>query len=115
MVKKYEPRQKDIVFIDFNPTKGHEQKGLRPCIVISNNIFNRNTKMVIVCPITSNEKEFPTHYLLTKCKKIHGSALCEHIRSIDYEIRNLKFVEKCTDEDFNNIITLLKACIEDDN
>ena len=113
MVGKYIPKQGDIAFVDFNPTKGHEQEGLRLCIVISNNVFNKYTKMVIVCPITSNEKEFPTHYLLKNTQKINGSVLCEHIRSIDYEIRNLKFVEKCNNEDFNNIIMLLNSCIEE--
>ena len=113
MVKKYIPKKGDIAFLDFNPTKGHEQAGIRPCIVISNNVFNKNTKMAIVCPITSNEKEFPTHYILSKTKKIHGSVLCEHIRSIDFETRNLKFVEKCNTDDFDNIILLLNSCIED--
>ena len=113
MVGKYIPKQGDIAFLDFNPTKGHEQAGKRPCIVISNNVFNKNTKMAMVCPITSNEKEFPTHYLLKNTKKIHGSVLCEHIRSIDCESRDLKFVEKCKSDDFDNIIMLLKACIEE--
>ena len=75
MVKKYIPKQRDIVFLDFNPTKGHEQAGERPAIVVSNNVFNENTKMVIVFPITSNRKEFPTHYLLEDTKKITGSVL----------------------------------------
>lgn len=113
MVKKYIPEQGDIVLLDLNPTKGHEQRGFRPAIVISTNVFNRNTKMVIVCPITSNEKEFPTHYILEDTKNVHGSVLCEHIRSIDYEIRNLKFVEKLSENDFISIITLLNACIEE--
>ena len=113
MVKKYIPEQGDIVFLDFNPIKEHEQSGFRPAIVISTNVFNQNTKMVIVCPITSNEKEFPTHYILEDTKKVHGSVLCEHIRSIDYEIRNLKFVEKLSENDFISIITLLNACIEE--
>lgn len=113
MVKKYIPKQGDIVFLDFNPTIGHEQKGFRPAVVISNNIFNINTKMVMVCPITSNEKEFPTHYKLEDTKKVHGAVLCEHIRSIDYEIRNLNFVEKLSNNDFISIITLLNACIEE--
>ena len=112
MVNKYIPKQGDIVFLDFNPTKGHEQKGARPAIVISNNVFNINTKMVIVCPITSNNKEFPTHYLLEDTKKIYGSVLCEHLRSIDYEIRNLKFIEKASDNDLLSVIMLSNACIE---
>ena len=52
MVKKYIPKQGDVVFLDFKPAKGHEQPGFRPAVVISNNVFNENTKMVIVCPIT---------------------------------------------------------------
>ncbi len=111
MVKNYIPEQGDIVFLDFDPTKGHEQKGFRPAIVISNEVFNKNTKMVILCPITSNEKEFPTHYLLLDSKKVKGSVLCEHIRSIDYEARNLKFVEKASNEDFENILDLIDACM----
>ncbi len=111
MVKNYIPSQGDIVFIDFDPTKGHEQKGYRPAVVISNDIFNKNTKMVIVCPITSNDKDFPTHYNLKNSKKVKGSVLCEHIRSIDYEIRKLKYVEKTNNEDFENIKDLLDACL----
>ena len=107
------PKQGDICYLDFDPVKGHEQKGYRPAIVISNKVFNKNTKMVIVCPITSNEKEFPTHYLLKDTKKVHGSVLCEHVRSIDYEIRNLKFVEKVSDDEFEDIMNLFNACLEE--
>lgn len=113
MVKKYIPKQGDIVFLDFNPTRGHEQAGIRPAVVVSTNIFNQYTKMVIVCPITSNNKEFPTHYKLEDSKNVNGSVLCEHVRSIDYEVRNLKFVEKLSDNDFISIITLLNACFEE--
>lgn len=113
MVKKYIPEQGDVVFLDFNPIKGHEQNGFRPAVVISTNVFNKNTKMAIVCPITSNEKEFPTHYKLEDTRNIRGSVLCEHIRSMDYEIRNFKFVEKLSENDFISIITLLNACIEE--
>ena len=112
MVKGYVPKQGDIIFLNFSPTKGHEQTGKRPAIVISSNVFNVNTKMVIVCPISSNNKYFPTHYLLSDTKKIHGSVLCEHIRSIDYEDRQVKFVERASDMDLVSVITLMNACIE---
>jgi mRNA interferase MazF len=109
---KYIPKQGDIVYLDFNPTKGHEQKGKRPAIVVSNDVFNINTKMVILCPITSNTKEFPTHYKLEDTKKIKGSVLCEHMRSIDYEIRKIKFIEHTSDNDLLSVIMLTTACIE---
>ena len=113
MVKKYIPEQGDIIYLDFNPTKGHEQKGARPAIVISNNIFNEYTKMAFVCPITSNQKEFPTHYNLFETKKIYGAVLCEHIKSIDYETRNIKFIEKASEKDLLSVIMLTNACIEE--
>ena len=113
MVNEYIPHQGDIVFLDFNPTKGHEQKGYRPALVISNYTFNKHTKMSILLPITSNNKEFPTHYLLKNTNIVKGSVLCEHIRSIDYEIRNIKFVEKASNNDLLSVIILMNACIED--
>ena len=94
MVKKYIPKRRDIVYLNFNPIKGHEQRGFRPALVISSDVFNDFTKMVIVCPISTNTKDFPTHYLLKDNKKVNGSVLCEHLRSIDYEIRNLKYVDR---------------------
>lgn len=112
MVRNYYPKQSDILFLDFNPTLGHEQKGYRPAIVISNNVFNDNTKMAMVLPISSNIKEFPTHHILKTSKKISGAVLCEHIKSIDYEARNIKYVETLNEDEFNEIIDLFNACIE---
>lgn len=112
MVKNYIPKQGDIVYFDFNPTKGHEQKGNRPAIIVSINIFNEKTKMVMACPITSNTKDFPTHYLLEDTKKIKGSVLCEHIRSIDYDARKVSFVEKASENDLISVLMLINACLE---
>ena len=109
---KYIPKQGDLVYIDFNPIKSHEQSGNRPAIVISNNIFNTKTNMVILCPISSNIKEFPTHYILEDSKKIKGSVLCEHIRSIDYDARKIKYVESASENDLLSVIMLTNACIE---
>ena len=50
---------------------------------------------------------------LEDTKNIHGAVLCEHIRSIDYESRNVKFVEKLSDNDLISIIALFNACIEE--
>ena len=112
MVKTYIPKKGDVVYLDFNPTKGHEQKGSRPAVVLSNDIFNQYTNMVILCPITSNMKDFPTHYKLEDTKKIKGSVMCEHARSIDYKTRNVKYIEKLSDNDLMSIQMLYTACIE---
>ena len=103
---KYIPKQGDIVYFDLNPVKGHEQGGYRPAVVLSTNKFNKFNNMILCCPITSNNKFFPSHYELQKPKKIKGSVLCEHIRSIDFDERNVEFVEKVSSFDFNNIMSL---------
>jgi len=108
----YIPKQGDICYMDFAPTKGHEQTGLRPAVVISTDKFNKYTNMAIICPITTNTKKFPTHYELETTKKVKGSVLCEHIRSIDFNARSLSFVEKLKEEELEEIIDIIYGIIE---
>ena len=49
----YIPKKGDIIWINFNPQVGREQRGRRPGLVISPNIYNRKVGLVLVCPITS--------------------------------------------------------------
>jgi mRNA interferase MazF len=113
LVKKYIPKQGDYIYLDFSPTKGHEQSGKRPALVVSINVFNEHTHMIMVLPISTNTKDFPTHYVLEDSKKIHGAVLCEHIRSIDYDSRQVSFIEKASDNDLLSVMTLFSACIEE--
>ena len=80
--------------MDFALTKDHEQTGLRPVIVISKDTYNKYTGLVVLCPISTNTKKLFTHYELSNTKKVKGSVLCEHIRSIDFSTIKLSFVEK---------------------
>ncbi len=109
---KYTPKQGDICYINFAPTKGHEQGGLRPAIIISKNQYNKFTNMAIICPISSNTKKFPTHYELKNTKKVKGSVLCEHLRSIDFEARKIKFIEEANILDLESIIDIISGIIE---
>ncbi len=49
--------QGDIIYLDFDPQAGHEQNGSRSAIVISNNTYNKFSKMLMVCPITNTNKK----------------------------------------------------------
>ena len=55
----YIPNQGDIVYMDFDPQAGHEQKGRRTALVVSNYTYNKVTKMALVCPITNTDRKFP--------------------------------------------------------
>ena len=90
----YIPEKGDIVFLDFNPIRGHEQAGRRPALIVSPKLFSVNTGLAIVCPITNTIKDFPLHVMLDNTSRTTGVILCEHIKSIDFRARNVNFVEK---------------------
>ena len=59
--------QGDIWLTNFNPTKGHEQAGIRPAVVISVNTFNNSVaELVFVCPLTTKKKNIPLHIEIGK-------------------------------------------------
>lgn len=91
MVKTYIPDKGGIVWINFNPTKGSEQKGKRPAIVVSPKSYNSASGLVLLCPITSQSKGYPFEVSIDT-KNISGVALTDQIRSIDWRERKVKYV-----------------------
>ena len=79
--------QGDIIKINFNPQLGHEQAGYRPALVVSNNFFNENAKLAILCPITTSDNQFPLHIPLDHRTKTKGFILCEHLKTVDLNAR----------------------------
>jgi mRNA interferase MazF len=75
--------------IKLYPTRGSEQDGIRPCIVVSPNSMNNALATIIVIPMTTQIKEWPTRVEITFDGK-DGQACIEHIRSVSKE----RFIEK---------------------
>ena len=71
--------QGDIILLNFTPQSGHEQKGIRPALVISNKIFNDLTKFAIVCPITQTNRKYLTHIELDERTKTKGVVMCDQL------------------------------------
>jgi mRNA interferase MazF len=80
-------KQGFIIWLDFDPQTGHEQKGRRPALVISNKTFNKFSKLVIVCPITNTDKNHPFHVKLDNRTKTTGAVLCDQARTLDISAR----------------------------
>lgn len=89
----YIPKKGDIIEMDFAPTKGHEQSELRPALVISNASYYHKTKLIIACPISNTNNEFPLHIKLGDSTKTTGVVLSQHVRTIDGSARNISFIE----------------------
>lgn len=105
----YSPKQRDIVFIDFDPAKGYEVKKRRPALVLSRNEYNVSTNMVIVSPITSTDKERPFLVPITSKTlppKLLSKVNTNQVYSLDYTERanrDIQFVEKMEEEQFYQI------------
>lgn len=72
----------DVYIVTLNPTKGSEQQGSRECVVVSPESMNTSLNTVIVVPLTTKKKDWPTR-VNTYFKTTEGQAICEQIRTVD--------------------------------
>ena len=82
------PKRSEIWLINLEPTIGSEIKKTRPCVIISPNETNRLLKTVIVAPLTSTIKNYPTR-LTIDFQQRKSSVVLDQIRTVD-KIRLLK-------------------------
>jgi mRNA interferase MazF len=86
-----ELNQYDIVLVNLDPTLGSEMKKTRPCVIISPNEMNKYLQTIVVAPITSSSKPYPTRVEIN-LKKTKGWVVLDQIRSIDRQ-RITKIIE----------------------
>lgn len=104
--------QGNIIKVNFNPQRGHEQAGYRPALVVSNNTFNQRTKLVIACPITNTNNNFPLHIPLDDRTETTGVILCEHVRTLDLESRPYKYVEDVPQDILEQVCNIIFSEVE---
>ena len=110
MSKIYIPERGDIVWLDFNPQLGHEQKGRRPALTLSFKAYNEKIGLALFCPITSKVKGYPFEVEI-ELKKIKGSVLSDQIKSLDWRERNIEFIEKIGDKKLEEVIEKIEVII----
>ena len=86
----YVPDTGDLIWTEFDPTRGREQAGRRPALVVSSAEFTENTGFTVVCPITSRVRRFPSSVVLPPGLPVAGEILTSHIRSIDTQARPIR-------------------------
>jgi len=86
------PVQGDIIKINLDPKKGHEQAGYRPYICLSNKIISDYANIAVFAPISTTKRKYPLYIPLQKTKT-KGCVLLDQIVTIDYNARDFRFVE----------------------
>ena len=74
--------QYDLVLVNLAPAVGSEIRKTRPCVVISPDEMNKNLRTVVIAPVTSSEKRYPTRILIDQ-QQVKGMVALDQIRTID--------------------------------
>jgi mRNA interferase MazF len=104
------PKRGDIVWVTLNPTRGHEQSGRRPALVVSARAYNARTGMALMVPLSTRGRGYSTEVAVTGAT-ISGVALLSQVRSIDWRARSVETVDQCPQAALAEIQEILAGII----
>ncbi|MDO9557093.1 MAG: type II toxin-antitoxin system PemK/MazF family toxin [Coriobacteriia bacterium] len=107
----YIPQKGDFVALTFDPQSGHEQRGRRPALVVSNDLFNKHTGLCIACPITNARRGYPFHVSIPEGQTVTGVVMVEQVKSIDFRSRDVKCIGSAPEPVLEEVLSILDACI----
>lgn len=110
--RAYIPDRGDIVWLDFNPVRGHEQSGRRPAIIVSPRAYNAKSGLALACPITSQVKGYPFEVEI-KTKNVRGAVLADQIRGIDWTERNAERIDAVSEAVMADVQEYVKKLVMD--
>ncbi len=103
--------QYDIVLVNLDPTVGSEMKKTRPCVIISPNEMNRYLQTIVIAPMTSSSKTYPTRIEINH-KSTKGWIAIDQTRTID-RTRIVKILEPLTGEEIQLVKSIIKETFVD--
>ncbi|WP_135824596.1 type II toxin-antitoxin system PemK/MazF family toxin [Halorussus ruber] len=108
-----EVRRGDVVIVEPDPTRGSEQRGTRPCLVVQNDIGNENAPTTVVVPFTTSfgDQLYPFEALIEaeECPLREDSvALCSQVRTISVEHRVRENLGSVPDDRMTSVDTALE-------
>jgi mRNA interferase MazF len=108
----YVPDRGDVVWIHLDPQAGREQAGHRPALVLSPRSFNRQLNVIFCCPITSRAQRFDFDIPLPKGLEVKGVVLSHHLKSLDWRVRNARFMTRVPDHVVEDVLVMLASILE---
>lgn len=106
-----ELKQYSIVLVNLDPTIGSEIKKTRPCVILSPNEINKFLKTIVVAPMTTNLKKYPTRVSVKHNNK-NGMIAIDQIRTID-KTRILKRFDRLAKSEIANCKSIIKETFVD--
>ena len=101
-----------IIWLEFDPAAGHEQRGRRPAVVVSPQSYNEVSSLCIVCPITSNPKPWAWKVAFKSRGNLSGWVLADQLRSVDTSARHMMDSGDVMDaDDLHNLMAKVRSLV----
>ncbi len=110
----------DVLMVDLDPSKGHEQRKRRPVVVVSNDAFNRNCTLTVVAAISHGRGDFELHIPFSPVPAsdvsnggsgvVDGFVQLEQIRALDLSARNAVKIGSLRQKDMDTVTSMLLGC-----
>ncbi len=106
-----ELKQYQIVLVNLDPTIGSEIKKTRPCVIISPDEMNRHIHTIIIAPMTTTSRKYPTRIEVKHEQKI-GWIVIDQIRTIDKQ-RIIKLLGRLSQPEMKEVKSVIKEAFVD--
>jgi mRNA interferase MazF len=103
--------QYQIVLVNLDPTIGSEIKKTRPCVIISPNEMNKHLRTVIIAPMTTKSKSYPTRIKVVHNNEI-GWIVIDQIRTIDKQ-RIIKILGTLSQQEISRTKKIIRETLVD--
>jgi mRNA interferase MazF len=110
----YVPDRCDLVWLEFTPQAGSEQRGRRPALVLSPKSYNGKVGLALFCPLTSKVKGYPFEVELPDGYAVSGVVLADQLKSLDWRSRRVKFIERISPDVMAMVIARVLPLLEHD-
>jgi len=110
----YYPNAGDFIWIDLDPTKGHEQRGRRPVLVLSPQLYNSRSGLCVACPITNQVKGYPFEVPIRSVPAVTGVVLADQPRSLSWPERRVELIGHAGADLLDEVREKIAALIEID-
>ncbi len=107
----YIPDRCDIVWITFDPQRGHEQSGHRPGFIVTPRRYNDLTGLAYICPVTSRVRGYPFEVKLPEAAPVKGVIMVDQMRSLDWRARKPRYECRC-EQVISEVVERLMSLIE---
>ena len=108
VAKDWVPDSGDVIWIDLDPTVGHEEAGKRPALVLSPSSYNEKTSLVVACAMTTKKKGYPFEVEMLD----GGIVLADQVRCLDWRVLNAKPQDTAPPEVVKRVLILLGTLLQ---